>query len=341
MSRVAAFSTIEALTSIWRRVLQCPIIPVDGNFFDLGGDSSSAQELFIEIAQIFSRELSPATICYAPTISALAPILEQPSVKRLPPLVLLKSGVADFEGPPVFITHGIGGSVLDLVKLVREIRAPQPIYGMQVRGMDGIEEPFDRIEDMAQWFLDALREVQSRGPYTLIGYSLGGLVTLEMAQRLHTNRENVASLAMLDSYPDIHILSSGQRAFLALRRGRIRLKALLRSALNRNPLTTSNSETGFRSLLGGLSIIRAVEKTRRSSYVALRGYEPRFYDGKIKFVRAKISTFFPDNPVGVWSHLADKFEVETIPGNHLEMLTTNSERLASVLSRYLEEAASG
>jgi thioesterase domain-containing protein len=335
-------SMIEVLTPIWERVLRRSPISVEDNFFDLGGDSSSAQELFIEIARICGRELPAVTICYAPTVSALAAILERPATKPLSPLVLLKSGVAgpaDFERSPVFITHGIGASVLDLVKLAREIQTQQPIYGMQNRGVDGIEEPFDRIEDVARSFLDAVKQVQPHGPYFLIGYSLGGLITLEMAKRLSDKGEKIALLAMLDSYPEIHQLSAGQRARLTLRLTRMRASAVFHSALRRHPSQTLYSGSGIPSLRSDSSPIRAMEKVRENSYAAWRHYRPAFYSGKIRFVRAQVSSYFPGNPAAVWANLTDEFEVETIPGDHLEMLTTHSGNLATVLSRYLREVS--
>jgi thioesterase domain-containing protein len=67
-------------------------------------------------------------------------------------------------------------------------------------------------------------------------------------------------------------------------------------------------------------------------------YRPQFYDGKIKFVKAAIPSFVPDNPVAVWAHLAREFEFETVPGSHHEMLSTHAESLASILSRFVEEA---
>jgi hypothetical protein len=36
--------------------------------------------------------------------------------------------------------------------------------------------------------------------------------------------------------------------------------------------------------------------------------------------------------------LAGKFEVETVPGDHLGIMTTHYEQLASAISRYAEEA---
>ena len=219
----ATSSMVEALTPIWQRVLQLPSIHVDDNFFDLGGDSSLALQLFNEIAQVCDRELPPVTIYQAPTIAALAALLEQPTTPRFPTLVLLKPGT---EKPPVFVAHGLGGSVMDFFQPVKHIETDHPIYGMQARGIDGLDEPLARIEDMAEFYLHAIKELQPRGPYVLAGYSLGGLVVLEMAQRLSANGEKVALLAMLDAYPHIHYLSLRQRARLIAHQARRGLRSL-------------------------------------------------------------------------------------------------------------------
>src|SRR5258708_14783093 len=52
---------------------------------------------------------------------------------------------------------------------------------------------------MAEWYLLAVRRVQPKGPYLLGGWSFGGLVAFEMAQRLDALGETVALLALLDS----------------------------------------------------------------------------------------------------------------------------------------------
>jgi thioesterase domain-containing protein len=338
MTGSMASSTIEVLTRIWQRVLRCSPISADDNFFDLGGTPSSAQTLFTEIAEVSGREFPPSTICYAPTITALAIILEQPIRRPLAPLVQLRPGTGNFEELPIFLTHGIGSSAIDLVKLARAIDTDQPVYGLPFRGMDGIEKPLDRIEDMAQWFLDAVEKIQPHGPYFLIGYSLGGLITLEMARRLAAAHQKIALLAMLDSYPDLHYLSVGQQARLRLRLAKMRASSTVRRALRQFLPRTLPPETSVRGQPPKSSFIRILENVSESSYVAWRNYIPSFYNGKINFVRAEVSTYFPADPVPVWAHLANTLEVEPIPGPHLDMLTTNSAKLAGILSRYLKEA---
>jgi len=315
---------IDVLTPLWRRVLQLSSVDVNDNFFDLGGDSSLALQLFTEIAQTCDRELPPVTIYQAPTIAALAALLERPAAPRFPALVLLKDGAKQ---PPVFVAHGLGGSVMDFYQPIKHIASDHPIYGLQARGTDGLDEPLERIEDMAQFYLDAIKELQPRGPYLLIGYSLGGLVVLEMAQRLSASGERVALLAMIDAYPHMRYLSFGQRALLIARQARRGLRSF-------ENLTGS---TAYQPP-AGVSFTPAMQRVRDKAYLALTRYRPRFYPGKINFVRAATCSAFPKDAAAVWTPLAKQFAVETVPGDHLGIITTHFEDLASVLSRYLEKA---
>ncbi len=329
------YSTREALLPIWKRVLQRTSIRATDNFLDLGGTPSSAATLFAEISGTFGRDFPPVMICAAPTIETLAGLLEEPSPPPIPPLLLLKAGT---EHPPVFIAHGMGGDVLGLSELVGKIDSLQPIYGMQDRGIDGIADPLPSIEERAQFHLDAIRQLQPNGPYFLIGYSLGGLTTLEIAQRLSVDGERIGLLALLDSYPDKRHLSMAQRALFSFHQTKRRIESRIESRLGRRrPQSPENNDKTQRYLQSG-SIAAVTQRMREADYSASRAYRPRFYNGRVKFVRAETS-YFPNNPTAVWAHLAKEFKVETTPGDHVGMLTTHCKELGSVLSRYLRESA--
>ena len=322
----ATSSMIEVLTPIWQRVLQLSSIQMEDDFFDLGGDSLLALQLFAEIAKACDRELPPVTIYQARTIASLASLLEQPTTPRFPALVLLKDGV---KTPPVFIAHGLGGSIMDFFQPMKHIESDHPIYGMQARGIDGLDEPSESIEEMAEFHINAIREVQPRGPYALMGYSLGGLVALEMAQRLSASGEKIALLAMLDAYPHMRQLSFGQRTRLTARQAKRGLRFL----------KNISGSTPYQPPVG-VSLTPAMQRVRATAYQALTRYSPRFYRGKINFVRAEVISAFPANAAAVWAPLAESIEVSTVPGDHLGMIATHYESLASVLSRLLSEGFS-
>jgi thioesterase domain-containing protein len=84
---------------------------------------------------------------------------------------------------------------------MRELDIQRPIYGLQAPGV-GNDVPYaTSIEAMAGDYVNAVRSVQPHGPYHLLGWSFGGIVAYAMACRLQQIGEQVALLAIMDSYP--------------------------------------------------------------------------------------------------------------------------------------------
>lgn len=320
-------ATIQLLTTTWKKVLQLEAIDPNDNFFELGGDSALAVQLFSEIADVCGRQLPAVMIYHVPTIASQVALLELRAMPELSPLVMLKSGARQ---QSLFIASGLGGGPAEFFQLAKYLQTPYGVFGLQPKGIEGFDDPCERIEEMADFYLRAILRFQPRGPYLLAGYSLGGLVALEMARSLTSKGQTVALLTMIDTYPDIDFLSVGHRLRLSIQRTTHRALNFIRPQ-------------GTRIRLGGLSsqdeistFAPAFDRVREAAFKALRRYEPRYYPGKIKFVRAAEVTQFPANPKVVWSHLVGQIDVDTVPGDHLGMLTTQYETLASVLNRYLK-----
>jgi len=103
--------------------------------------------------------------------------------------------------PPLFLIHGAGGDVLwGYANLVAHMDHDQPIYALKSRGQAGLEE-FERLEDMAACYVQAVRAQQPEGPYYVGGYCFGGNVAYEMARQIQAAGGRVALLALLDSAP--------------------------------------------------------------------------------------------------------------------------------------------
>jgi acetoacetyl-CoA synthetase len=341
-------ATVEALTQIWQRVLHRSQVGTEDTFYALGGTDELADRTFAEIAQVFNRQLPTATICYAPTIRSLAALLDQSTLPRFSPLVPLKGGN---KSPPILIAHGVGGRA-SFSELAKHIRTENPIYGIQAKGVDGMEEPLERIEDMAEYYLNALRELQLPDPPILIGYSFGGLIALEMAQRLSEGGKQVALLVMVDTYPHPRYLPWDKRVSLGAKRIKgywsdLRRKPLrasferVRGALDRRISGAGHGKThGLAAEPSNLSFAATTSRVKQFDFIAMRRYRPRYYAGKINFVRPQANSYLPTDPNAVWKRLAAKFEVETVPGDHLGMIGTHFEELAAVLTGYVKTVLS-
>ena len=86
-------------------------------------------------------------------------------------------------------------------RLARLMGEDQPFYGLQARGVDNYEEPFESVTEMASQYLSEIRMVQPLGPYFIGGTCTGGVVAYEMAQQLLSQGETVALAIMDSSHP--------------------------------------------------------------------------------------------------------------------------------------------
>ena len=345
--QVSITNMVERLVPIWQCVLQRPSVSIDDDFFDLGGTPALAEQLLAQIKELAGQEFPAVSIYHMNSPATMASVLLQTrEQRRFSPPVLMKAGR---EGPPVFFSHGIGSDLLECWELVRHIQTERPIYGIQSRGIYGIEEPHRRVEDMAGYHLQAIRRTQSQGPYSLIGYSLGGLVMFEVARMLLADDERIDLLVLIDSYPYRTHLKPFQQATLYFQRVIRRLRKLWEFKAQRSvagihaptlmPELKNSTTTNSGAMLAGMkgNVRLWLEREREDGYTALRSYKPPFYNGAIKFIRADIPTQFPLNANAVWSRLAKQVEVETLPGDHLRLLRTHFKSVAAALSGYLAE----
>lgn len=324
----AESATAQELTRIWLRVLGKPAIGQDEDFFEAGGDPTAAIRLFEDIRLELGRTIPPLAIYTARTIRTLTHLLTHEIPARFSNLLLLKAGP---KLPPAFFFPGLGGNVTEFFPLSKCITWPHPIYGLQPKGSDGLEPPLDRIEAMAAYHLDAIRNVQPRGPYLLCGYSLGGLVALEVARQISDCGEQVALLCLIDSYLHESQLPARQRFWSRLERIYQASRALHQSNKGTNGGTKSEA---FGEKICGPAI-RDVQEKALLAWVA---YRPRPYSGNVSFFRAAVATGFTG--LEPWRSVIRAMEVRIVPGDHYSVLSIGAPELAGAISRSGEKVLS-
>jgi thioesterase domain-containing protein len=259
--------------------------------------------------------------------------------------------------PPFFCVHPLGGSVFPFGLLALHVGADQPFYGLQARGLYNNEEPHTRLEEMAAHYAEAMRGLQPEGPYLVGGWSLGGIVALEIAQQFHARGHEVGLLAILDSpiFSELFLPLEGRKlrpeeftevkglARRAARRGLSMNHVLQFSQADQEELMLEDVR---RANLVGPDVTQA--RFRRwqeivtSNYQALMGYQVRPYPGTVTLFRATGNDLgrLPDwGPDLRWGSVAGRLEVELIPGDHKGILREPNVRvLAERLRARLDRA---
>lgn len=336
----------ERLVRLWEEALNTKPVGIRDDFFDLGGDSLSAAELFVGIEKFFGRTFPASTLLQSPTIERLAKLIEDQSEESsLVPLRV--SG----ENPPLFCVHGIGGDVLSFRSLAIHLGEDQPVYGL--RAMDGNVDRFS-VEQIAARYIDAMKSAQPEGPFFLAGYSFGGTVAFEMARQLIEEAEQVRLLALFDTY------GPGYPALLPIRaRLLIHLKNLIRADRERKleyiRERVKTNTVRIRKLARRVFYLinKRVRReppafiqnnTQAAHQQALREYVPKCVDVRITLFRAQKQgeVWRKDLYLG-WSGLAARgIEVHDVPGDHLTLIAEPEVRvLAEKLRECLLRASSG
>ncbi|MGH9554005.1 MAG: thioesterase domain-containing protein, partial [Terriglobales bacterium] len=204
-SEIIDFSAAERVViDSMRELLSMPEMNPRHNFFDCGGYSLRALMLVNCLSQHFHRTIPVAALFCHPTASELAAYIVSAAKTNRHFESSNKSLVPIKPGgrlPPIFLTPGGKGSDQDFLAyavLARHFDPDQPLYGLKARSSMKGATAHATVELMAADYLAEIREIQSTGPYHLIGECSGGVVAYEMARQLVRAGEQVAFLALLD-----------------------------------------------------------------------------------------------------------------------------------------------
>lgn len=195
---VVVTTTQQLLCQLFAEVLGVPRVGVNENFFELGGHSLLATRLVGQIGEILGVKFSIRHLYEAPTVARLAARLGEPGGSPLEPVLAIRTAG---RSEPLFCLHPVSGLSWAYSGLLRHIGPDRPVYGMQSPGLRvGARMPAT-LEEAARECAVRIRTIAPSGPYNLIGWSFGGVLAHAVACLLQEDGQEVAFLAMLDSYP--------------------------------------------------------------------------------------------------------------------------------------------
>jgi thioesterase domain-containing protein len=242
--------------------------------------------------------------------------------------------------------------------LAKQLEPDYPLYGLQSQGLDGQSTPLRTIEEMADRYLQEIREVQPSGPYLLGGYCLGGTVAYEMAQRLVAGGEKVSIVAMLDTYNFSRALRVSFYSFL-LQKFRFHLSNFIslrpgtmwRYLREKKRIAADGGWAHIRTEMPGSTLQDGVARAESGAEASVQEindhagdiYEPKPYPGMLTLFKPHINyKFYPDPKMG-WEDLAlGGLDIVEMPINpHAMLVEPYVETLAGELKTRLSRQAGG
>lgn len=187
------------LVELWQDALKIEPIGVTDDYFELGGDSFAAVEMFLALEDEFGTTIQVSDILQYPTIRALAAyILKSADEADIDDPRVVFFGEEGDKKPLIFI-HGLGGEVFVARKLKNCLDAERPIFAIRAVADDAWGDEAECIEDIAAEYVKIVRAKQPSGPYYLGGGCAGGVLALEMARILKSEGETIGQVILIDT----------------------------------------------------------------------------------------------------------------------------------------------
>lgn len=343
----------ENLLDIWRDLLgQRPRL--DDDFFAIGGHSLLAVRMLSVVERRHKTLVPLSQFVQNPTILGLERVLSTHDTEAS----LVVTVQAGTERPPLWLVHPVGGHVVYAYRLRKYMAPYQPIMGLQAQGVDGRLPPLENIVDMAKLYVQRIREIQPHGPYFVAGPSMGGLIALEIAQLLRRRGEEVALLALIDTWgPGYPRPTSRLRKVLdqfqtiLLQRNWHERFALIRDRWHRRHeaqvVSRGRVMPQHYDLPDGTPIspemLAAIRRVWEANERANFAYEPSAYSGSLLLIRASLNVRWPgmrfDDPFNGWCELATgEFECRTLDVGHSELADDPPASAATCLQAAIDVA---
>jgi amino acid adenylation domain-containing protein len=342
----------KVITEIWRDLLGVKMIRRTDNFFEIGGHSLIAIQFIIRLENEFNVKLPMSSLFEFPTVEKIAKLISSDSkIQKWKTLILIKP---TGNKTPLYLVHGGGLGVLIFNNIVIYLDKEQPVYGLQALGIDGLDEPFETIEEMASFYISEILEQNPEGPYHIAGLSAGGLIAFEMAQQLKAMGKEIKVVGVFD----FNLIDTEEIGSFKQKIGNI--------ILNFFPITMFNIKSLFKYPERTIKYyimcwkLRYVSMMRRLGYEqaeeleglqlhllnaitksndAIKKYKLKPYDGEIDLFISKEKVYFQKDPnyMGWKPYTTKGINVHEVNGDHDDMiLQPNNKFFAEVLQKVMD-----
>ena len=182
------------LLNIFKEILKQDQMGIEDGFFDMGGHSLLAIQLFASVDKEFHVHLPLATLFERGNVMKMAELLRD-SERQLKPsaLVPIRPGTGKKQ---LFLVHPAGGNVLCYYELGRELGKEFSVYGLQAAGLSG--RTLDTVADIAKCYLEDIDLSADPDDVIFAGWSMGALIAFEMARQVGERTGKNPTLMIID-----------------------------------------------------------------------------------------------------------------------------------------------
>ena len=315
---VPALAFERDLAAVWASLLDLDESSIGSgdSFFELGGDVSMAGEMFDLVEKTMGPRVSATQLTKTPELAPLSAAIM--SAARLTFGHVNRPEVIAAGAPgwaALVCVAALGDTVLGWRRLAAGLDQRLPVIGVESVGFDAEERPLDHVEDIADYHIAALRDVNGDRRVVVCGHSFGGTVAYELARRLRASGHEVVGLLLLDT-----------SAFRKLSREPVTMRTLRTQGRRRvrTERRVIRARIALRARRWGVvrksdpkSLVRWVLQAQR---VSLRRYRPGAFEGPLVLLTVDSIARDRDEHLGWQRLITGSIDLHRLEGDHRMLL---------------------
>lgn len=338
------------LAEIWKDLLGVREIGPDDSFFALGGHSLLAVRMAFQIERQFGKRVTLVALFEAATLSAVAELLRDADASRQ---VALPAPAVSRDPLPPMLCIGAG----PLFRPFADALAPRCKFHSVPTPVLARHSGIKTMEELAARMVPAILEAHPRGALMLSGWSLAGVVAVEVAAQLERAGREVSTVILFDTLSPVRHRQwfSSSPLIRQWQLNLVKVRYHLQEAVTHGvsgsvpylmtTLRDARARTNYDRLLreaaaGKPGACDVPLDFRHAFGLYAARYSPTPLRARIIMVRPerrKGGAFFSGD-LG-WSELGYQVDLLTVPGDHEKMFApANATVLADRLLEWLQPA---
>ncbi len=196
ISETTPDSKIErTIREIWSTILTLPeeSIGTETNFFAIGGSSIDAIRMIAQIRSRLKKSLKVADLYASPTIKSLAKRIERGERQ-----LIFRLNRENEDLPKLFMIHPGAGGCEVYASLAKALEGEYVCYGIDSYNLYA-EDKISSVPQLADYYLNEIKSLIPKDDIHIMGWSLGGLIALEMGVMLEGMGKTNIRISLLDT----------------------------------------------------------------------------------------------------------------------------------------------
>jgi thioesterase domain-containing protein/acyl-coenzyme A synthetase/AMP-(fatty) acid ligase len=196
----------DQLAQIWCNTLGLTSSDEEQEFISLGGDSFQLSLIVLQVKQKIDPNYSYQKILnlHSLTLGEIRTSLQTKQQINQPNAIVRSLFTPDKEKPNYFFLPPLLGEGYFTYKELAQIFSSHyqfNVYGLSDPSIYDASLLPKTLEEAASRYVQAIKTIQPKGPYHLLGFSYGATLAYYVAKLLLTQREQIKALHLVDGFP--------------------------------------------------------------------------------------------------------------------------------------------